>query len=176
LNGLGQRNGWRQVKQKMRVVRHAIDSYWSDFLVAADASQIRPEFRLGIFGYGGLTIFCTEHEMEMIFNERVRHELCKPFQGFDSILLHFPPLMRVGSIISFPPLTRVGSIISPCRLLSRGSALDMAKSATSASKRAGCVADGRECCEIERSSRKLFNVLIRSFFPAESTLEFDITY
>jgi hypothetical protein len=89
LNGLGQRNGWRQVKQKMRVVRHAIDSDWSHLLVAADASQIRPEFRLGIFGYGRLTIFCAEHKMEMILNERVRHELCQPFQGFDCISL-FP--------------------------------------------------------------------------------------
>lgn len=93
LNGLGQRNGWRQVKQKMRVVRHAVDSNWSHSLVVADASQIRPEFRLNILGNGGLTIFCTEHKMEMIFNERVRHELCRPFRAL-ILTLTYPPLTR----------------------------------------------------------------------------------
>ena len=81
LNGLGQRNRWRQMKKNMRVVRHAVDGDWSHFLVAADACQLRPEFRLGILGDGGLTIFCAENEMNMIFDERVRHVLCRPFRA-----------------------------------------------------------------------------------------------
>ena len=49
-NGIGQRNGWRQVKKKMRVVRHPVDGDCGHLLIAADASQIGPEFRLDIFG------------------------------------------------------------------------------------------------------------------------------
>src|SRR6476661_5422730 len=41
LNSLGQRNGWRQVKKNMRVVRHAVDRNWSHFLVATDATHSR---------------------------------------------------------------------------------------------------------------------------------------
>src|SRR6478752_954721 len=61
------------MKQNMRVVGHAIDSNRGHFLIAADAGQIRPELRLHIFGYGGLTIFGAENEMDVIFDERVRH-------------------------------------------------------------------------------------------------------
>jgi hypothetical protein len=57
----------------MRVVGHAIDSNRGHFLIAADACQIRPEFGLDILGYGGLTIFGAEDEVDVIFDERVRH-------------------------------------------------------------------------------------------------------
>jgi hypothetical protein len=57
----------------MRVVGHAIDSNRGHSLIAADASHVRPKLRLDIFGYGGLTILCTERKMDVIFDERVRH-------------------------------------------------------------------------------------------------------
>src|SRR5215831_20281898 len=63
LNGLSQRNCWRQVKKNMRVVRHAIDRNRGHSLIAADAGHVRPEFRLDVFGYGWLTIFCAERQM-----------------------------------------------------------------------------------------------------------------
>jgi len=89
---------------KMRVVRHAIDSNWRHFLVAADATQIGPEFGLDIFRDGGLTIFCTKHKMDVIFDERVRHELCRPFRA---LIVYLTPTAYA-----------VGSIISPCGLYS----------------------------------------------------------
>ncbi len=49
-NGIGQRNGGWQVEKKMRMVRHPVDSDRYHFLIAANACQIRPEFRLDIFG------------------------------------------------------------------------------------------------------------------------------
>jgi hypothetical protein len=52
----------------------------------------------------------------------------------------------------------------------------MAKSATSAFKRTQSAADGKMGCEKGRRGGKLFNVLIRSFFPSKSTLGFNITY
>jgi hypothetical protein len=100
LNGLGQRNSWRKVKKNMRVVRHAVDSNRGHFLVAADASQIGPEFRLDIFGDGRLTVFCAEDKMDMIPDERVRHGLCRPFRALILILLTYPTDYAVGSIIS----------------------------------------------------------------------------
>jgi hypothetical protein len=105
LNGLGQRNGWRQVKKNMRVIRHAVDGDRGHFLIAADACQVGPEFRLDIFGYGGLTIFCAEYEMNMIFDERMRHGM-PPFQGFDSKLLHFPALTHPSEPKSGSPGAR----------------------------------------------------------------------
>jgi hypothetical protein len=94
LNGLGQRNGWRQVKKNMRLVRHAVDGDRSNFLIAANACQIRPEFRLDIFGDRGLTIFCAEDEMNMIFDERRETWLCRPFMAL--ILIHRTHRSRGG--------------------------------------------------------------------------------
>jgi hypothetical protein len=55
------------------------------------------------------------------------------------------------------------------RAAQSGSALAMAKFARRSA------ADGKMGCEKGRRGGKLFNVLIRSFFPSKSTLGFDIT-
>src|SRR3954452_22292574 len=120
----------------MRVVRHAVDRNRGHFLVAADACQIRPEFRLDILGDGGLTILCAEDEMDVIFDERVRHGLCRPFRALILTL-------------TLPTAHAVGSIISPCGL-GRGLGPNTAmaeKCPLPVTWRRTDAADGRSSCE-----------------------------
>src|SRR6478609_9006216 len=95
------------MKQNMRVVGHAIDSNRGHFLIAADAGQIRPELRLHIFGYGGLTIFGAEDEMDVIFDERVRHG-CAALSGLRLYisLSHRLPVSIQQSAVSIQPRTK----------------------------------------------------------------------
>jgi hypothetical protein len=98
LDGLGQRHILRQMKQYMSVVRHAVDGNRSHSLIAADTRHVRPQLRLDGFGDGWPAVLCTEDEMDVVFDERVGHELMSPFQGLHSIA-PLPTTYVVGSII-----------------------------------------------------------------------------
>jgi hypothetical protein len=85
LNGLGERGILREMKQDVRVVRHAIDGDCSHPLVAADAGHVRPQLGLDGFGDSWEAAFCAEDKMNVVLNEGVRHGSMSPFQGSHSI-------------------------------------------------------------------------------------------
>ena len=87
------------MKQYVCVIIHSANGNGSHFLVLANSSHLRPQFRSNVFGNNFDAIFCAENQVQMIFDKCMGHRM-SPLRGLHSIFSAYPPLTRVGSIIS----------------------------------------------------------------------------
>src|SRR5262249_5373672 len=97
---LSQTPAWRQVKEHVDVILHTSHRHWDKVNVLANSCQVLPQSFLKIFRDELRALFGTEHRMQMMLGECMRHGL-SPLPGLNCIshashrlrggLQHFAP-------------------------------------------------------------------------------------